>query len=148
MSKHLGPPPIGFLLRLAAGAHRNKLDQLLADVQITAPQFFILTLLAREPGLSIADLARRTGQRMPTLSTILANLRSRDIVTATPHATHGRIRQLTLTQQGYALHAQCDARAALVEAELVDMPMEQIETVRRWLERTIDKAGMTEQTSE
>src|SRR5580704_12010022 len=49
---------LGYLLRQAAGAHRLRMERALADLDVTPPQFMVLTMLAAYPGHSNADLAR------------------------------------------------------------------------------------------
>jgi DNA-binding MarR family transcriptional regulator len=132
------PVPMGFLLRMAAGAHRRAIDDALAPLKVTAPQFFVLTLLANEPGISTADLARRTGHRMPTLSAIVANLKRRELVESQPHSTHGRILQLSLTQFGVDLHQQCHHSAQRVEETLVALADQQANFIHAWLQQVAD----------
>ena len=49
---------LGYLLRQAAAAYRLKMERALADLDVTPPQFAVLTMLAAYPGHSNADLAR------------------------------------------------------------------------------------------
>lgn len=51
---------LGYLLRQAAAAQRLRMEQALADLPITAPQFALLTMLDAYPGSSNAELARLT----------------------------------------------------------------------------------------
>ena len=49
---------LGYLLRQAAGAYRLRIERALLDIEVTPPQFSVLTMLAAYPGHSNADLAR------------------------------------------------------------------------------------------
>ena len=49
---------VGYLLRQATGIHRHRMEQVLAEFGITAPQFSVLTMLSAYPGISNADVAR------------------------------------------------------------------------------------------
>jgi len=65
---------LGYLLRQAAGGFRLCLERALADVDVTQPQFMVMTMIAAYPGASNADLARLALLTPQTLSTIIANL--------------------------------------------------------------------------
>lgn len=111
-------PPLGFLLRQAAAAHRLKIDQALADLNVTAPQFLVLRLLSQNVGASNAEVARMTGLTTPTISVIVANLKRRGAVLNRPHAIHGRVQHLDLTEGGEKLLSACDTHVERVEADL------------------------------
>ena len=49
---------IGYLLRQAHAAHRLRMERALAGLEVTLPQFSVLTMLTAYPGASGADLAR------------------------------------------------------------------------------------------
>ncbi|MGO9741801.1 MAG: MarR family winged helix-turn-helix transcriptional regulator [Roseiarcus sp.] len=125
---------IGYLLRQANGAFRVRLERALADLGITQPQFAVLTMIAADPGISGADLARTSLLTPPTVSVIVANLRRAGLVEDAPHPTHGRIRRLDLTISGQTTLELCKARVGALERRLTEglSPAEQA-TVRRWL---------------
>lgn len=127
---------LGYLLRQAAGAWRNRMERALADLGVTPPQFSVLTMLATYPGQSNADLARLALQTPQTLSVIIANLEKAGSVSRQPHAIHGRIQHLNLTEHGRALLARASERVHALERELVrGLSHEDEQTVRRWLVR-------------
>ena len=109
---------LGYLLRQAAVAYRHKMERALADLNVTPPQFAVLTMLAAYPGHSNADLARVAVLTPQTMSLIVANLERRGAVARRPHAIHGRIQQLTLSKIGRRLLADCRVHAADVERDL------------------------------
>lgn len=111
-------PPLGYLLRQAAAAHRLAMERLLADLDVTPPQFLVLRLVGEHPGSSNAELARITALTTPTITVIVANLLKREALASRPHAVHGRVRQLDLTESGSALLTACKRRAAHAEKEL------------------------------
>lgn len=125
---------LGYLLRQAAGGFRLRLERDLADLDVTQPQFVVMTMIAAYPGVSNADLARLAMQTPQTLSTIIANLLRAGVVSRRPHAVHGRIQQLQMTEAGTRLLAQCRNRVARLEAELQgDLSAAEEQTLRRWL---------------
>lgn len=127
---------LGYLLRQASVVFRARTERALADLGVTHPQFSVLTMVAAYPGLSNADLARLSFLTPQTVSVIVANLKRAGALASRPHAVHGRIRQLSLTQDGEALLARCKERVHALEADLSDglAPGEE-QAVRRWLVR-------------
>jgi len=51
---------LGYLVRQANVAVRSAMEKVLADLEVTPPQFAVLTMIVSYPGLSGADLARLT----------------------------------------------------------------------------------------
>jgi DNA-binding MarR family transcriptional regulator len=125
---------LGYLLRQAAGTYRLKMERALADLGVTPPQFAVLTMLAAYPGHSNADLARVAVLTPQTMSLIVANLERRGALVRRPHAVHGRIQRLELSQIGRRLLADCRTRAISVERDLTsNISVTEERTVRRWL---------------
>jgi len=125
---------LGYLLRQAAGAHRLRMDRALGDLGVTQPQFATLTMLAAYPGLSNADLARLALLTPQTLSVIVANLERAGSLVRKPHAVHGRIQHIDLSDSGLALLKKCRERVQAIEAEMTnELSPEEERTVRRWL---------------
>ncbi|MGI4857112.1 MAG: MarR family winged helix-turn-helix transcriptional regulator [Janthinobacterium lividum] len=125
---------LGYLLRQAGTVHRVHVEQELADLHVTLPQFAVLTMLGAYPGHSNADLARLALLTPQTLSVIVANLEKRRAVSRRAHAVHGRIQPLDLTQEGRELLAQAKVRVYAVEQALTaDLPPADEQAVRRWL---------------
>jgi DNA-binding MarR family transcriptional regulator len=133
---------LGYLLRQAAGAYRHRVERALADLEVTPPQFSVLTMLAAYPGQSNADLARVALLTPQTVSVIVANLERAGSVTRRPHAIHGRIQHLDLSESGRALLATCRDRVHAIERDLIDGLSPQAEqAVRRWLVRVATAEG-------
>ena len=127
-------PPLGYLLRQAAAAHRLQMERALCDLEITPSQFLVLRLLAENVGSSSADVARMTSLTAATVSVIVANLKRRGALTSRAHAVHGRVQHLDLTDLGHTLLKDCKSRVIKTEAELgVNLNEAQVETIRAWL---------------
>lgn len=125
---------LGYLLRQAGTAFRTLMDRALADLEVTPPQFTVLTMVAAYPGLSNADLARLSLLTPQTVSVIVGNLKKAGALADRPHAQHGRIRPLDLTEAGTALLARCKERVRAVEIRLAaGMSAAEEDIVRRWL---------------
>jgi len=133
---------LGYLLRQAQAAHRIRMERALAGLGVTLPQFSVLTMLAAYPGASGADLARLSLLTPQTMSVIVANLERGGAVSRRPHAVHGRIQQIEVTEAGRQLLARCRTCVRPVEDELlagVTRADEQI--VRLWLVKVASPAG-------
>jgi DNA-binding MarR family transcriptional regulator len=128
----------GYLLRQAAGAYRLRLERALADLGVTHPQFVVLTMVRAYPGLSSADLARLAMLTPQTVSVIVANLERTGALERRPHAIHGRIRHLDLSNAGRILLNRCRERVHTLERELADgLSPDQDKVVRQWLARIV-----------
>lgn len=125
---------LGYLLRQAANASHNRVAHVLADLDMTPPQFSVLTMIAAYPGISNADIARLTLLTPQTVSVIIANLEKGGSISRRPHAVHGRIKQLDLTEHGQKLLGEARERVHRVEQELLGcVPEMDVPAVRRWL---------------
>ncbi len=140
----LMPPPgegrrgtegyLGYLLRQASHAYRQRMEKALADLGVTPPQFTVLTMLGAYPGLSGADLARAAFVTPQTVSVILANLERAGLVGRRAHEVHGRIRPAALTDAGRDLLARARARVQALDPGLrSDLSPAEEAVVRRWL---------------
>lgn len=97
---------------------RVVLDNALRDLGVTLTQWTVLSFLLREPGLSAADLARRSFISQQGVAGILTRLERAGLVTRTPHPTHGRIVEVTVTPAGRALVEYCDEQVDALEVRL------------------------------
>jgi DNA-binding MarR family transcriptional regulator len=124
----------GYLLRQAWHAFRAAMDAVLREHGLNGPQYAVLSVLARQPGLSGADLARACNTTPQAMNGVLATLERQRLVERRPHPTHGRILQVALTDEGRRrLAAATPGVRALehdVEADLTD---EERASVKRWL---------------
>jgi DNA-binding MarR family transcriptional regulator len=134
---------LGYLLRQAAVAYRTRLERTLAEVEVTQPQFAVMTMVAAYPGLSNADLARLSLLTPQTVSVIVANLKRSGLLDSRPHAVHGRIRQLALTPRGEKILARCKQHVLALERKLTnDLSSQQERAVRQWLVKVaVESAG-------
>jgi DNA-binding MarR family transcriptional regulator len=133
---------LGYLLRQAGVAHRQRFEEELLQVGVTNPQFVVLTMLANYPGLSNADLARLSLLTPQTVSVIVANLIRAGWVARRKHAVHGRIQHLDVTASGRDLLARCRKPVQRDEQWLsAGLSAEEERVVRRWLVRLARDAG-------
>lgn len=125
---------LGYLLRQAAGAYQTRLARALSDLAITPPQFSVMTMIYAYPGASNADIARLAILTPQTVSVIIANLEKAGLVMRRPHAIHGRIQHLELSDQGKQQLSTARRRAHTIEKELTEeLAKTDEDVIRRWL---------------
>lgn len=125
---------MGFLLVQAAQTLRAAMATALRPHDLTPPQYGALSVLARDPGLSGADLARASNITPQAINEILATLERKHLIERHPHPTHGRILQATVTDEGQRrLQAANPAARALSAAIEEGFTPDQIATIKTWL---------------
>lgn len=125
---------IGYLLRQAQAIHRLRMERALADLEVTPPQFAVLTMLHAYPGISNADVARLSLLTPQTVSVIVANLEKMGGIARRPHSIHGRIQHLDVTKAGRKLLSRCRERVQKIEAWLLEgLTAAEEKAIRRWL---------------
>ena len=125
---------LGYLMRQAHAAVRGAMEKALADLDVTPPQFAVLTMVVNYPGISGAELARLTFLTPQTINVIVNNLVRAELVAKSADAVHGRILRLHATDQGAALLKLCRARVVEVERRLLELlERDEEQVVRRWL---------------
>ena len=110
---------IGYLLKRAQAGLRSGMDEALATKGLTTPQYAVLSALEREPGISNAELARRSFVTPQTMIRIVEHLETLQLIARQPHPTHGRVLTASLTPKGARLVASCHAAAEAVEARML-----------------------------
>ena len=125
---------LGYLVRQASVAVRAAMEKALADLEITPPQFSVLTMIVAYPGVSGAELARLTFLTPQTINVIVGNLEKAGAIRKSADAEHGRILRLAATAKGQALLKRCRSRVMEVEDRLGGLVSRDDEkVVRRWL---------------
>jgi DNA-binding MarR family transcriptional regulator len=125
---------LGYLLRQAHAAVRAAMEKALADLDVTPPQFAVLTMVVNYPGISGAELARLTVLTPQTINVIVRNLVRAGHVEKSADATHGRILRLHATASGESLLKRCRTRVMGVEGRLAGLlGRDEERVVRGWL---------------
>ena len=136
----------GYLLRQAWRVLEGAMEVALRPHGLTPPQYGVLTVLAREPGASGADLARAVHTTPQAMNGVLATLERDGLIERHPHPTHGRILQATLTSEGQRrLDAANPAIRALERNTEREWTPDEITTVKAWL---VSAAQRLEQATE
>jgi DNA-binding MarR family transcriptional regulator len=125
---------IGYLLRQAWQAFGGAMDAALREHGLNGAQYAVLSVLAREPGLSGADLARACNTTPQAMNGVLATLEREGLVERVPHPTHGRILQVGLTAEGRKrLDAATPAVRGLERQIEAGLSRAQVKAVKEWL---------------
>lgn len=93
-------------------------NTVLRPVGLNVPQYTVLMVLAEDPGLSGAALARRCLVTPQTMSTVLATLESKGLVSRQKQPMSTHIQEARLTHKGRTVLSRADRAAARVEQEL------------------------------
>ncbi len=109
---------IGYELKRAQHALRLRMDEVLRETGVTAPQYAALSVLSEEPGVSNAQLARRSFVTPQTMNNILVRLEAAGFVERKAHPEHGRVLQAYLTENGEKLRGECARRVGAVEERM------------------------------
>src|SRR4051794_38377049 len=125
---------IGYLLRQAWHAFHGAMEAALREHGLTGAQYAVVSVLARDPGMSGADLARACNTTPQAINGVLATLERDGLVERRPHRTHGRILQATLTREGERrLKAATPAVQRLERAIEEGLAPDEIAAVKAWL---------------
>src|SRR3954471_14029411 len=132
----------GYLLRQAWHAFRGAMETALRAHGLTGAQYAALSVLARDPGISGADLARACNTTPQAMHGVLAPLEGDGLVERRPHPTHGRILQVSLTPEG---ERRLDAATPDVRAleRMIDdgFSERQLSAVKGWLVEAASRLG-------
>ena len=124
----------GYLLGQAWRAQLRAMAIALRAHGLTPWQYGVLSVLAREPGASGADLARALITTPQAVNGVLATLERESLIERRPHPTHGRVLQATLTSEGQRrLEAANPAVRALSRAIERGLSSDEIASVKTWL---------------
>jgi DNA-binding MarR family transcriptional regulator len=147
----MGVPPIGqsyrgveghssYLLRQAWQLLGGAMETVLRPHGLTVAQYGVLSVLRRQSGASGADLARACNTTPQAVNGVLATLERESLIERRQHPTHGRIRQVTVTEEGRRrLEAADPAVRRLRRAIERDFTPENIATIKAWLVSTAQR---------
>ena len=126
--------PIGYLLRQTIHAFDSAMERGLRTYGLTSPQFGALFVLAAEPGLSAADLARAMGTSPQAANVLVAGMTESGLVERTPHPTHGRILEIYPTDEGTQRFDAALPFIRRLEASMSkSLDKTELTIVKRWL---------------
>ena len=135
----------GYLLRQAWAQFRTAMDDALREHGLTAPQYAALTILARDPGISGADLARACMTTPQAMNGVIGTLEREGLIERHPHPTHGRILQVGLTDEGHRRIAAARPVVETLEERVEEgFSAQEVAVIKAWLvvaARRLEHAG-------
>lgn len=111
---------IGYAMKEASAALRGAMDDALRPLELSVSQYSSLEVLGQQPGLSAAELARRTFVTRQSMQGVLQGLAARGLLTRPAEAPQGRALPTELTADGRALLRRASRAVAEVEHRMLD----------------------------
>ena len=111
---------VGYQMKRAQHALRFEMDKALREVGMTTAQYAALSALGAAPGLSGAELARKSFVTPQTMNAILTNLEAAGLILRRPHLKHGRVLQAYLTKIGEESVVRAHVLVEAVEERMLD----------------------------
>ena len=123
-------PRLSYVVGRLDRALRKEIGALVAPFGLTVPKYTALSILRDRPGLSNAQMARRSYVTPQSMNEVLASLESDGLIVRAPAANHGRVVEVALSERGYGVLAACDRAVTHMEnamlADLDDGEREQL----------------------
>jgi DNA-binding MarR family transcriptional regulator len=131
-------PRLTYLVKQAELAIRSELDRIIRRCGVTTLQYTALSVLDRSPGLSSAQLARRSFVTAQAGNEMIASLERKGLIERYADTGNRRILSTYLTAQGRAVLGSCDEQADELEARMLASlgPVAQLK-LRRGLEACV-----------
>jgi DNA-binding MarR family transcriptional regulator len=118
---------------------RSQLSDVLEPLDLSVPQYTLLSVLEHRPGLSNAQLARRSYITAQAMHQVVNGLEERGLIARRVSPDHGRIQLTELTDEGLALLKSCDEEVTRLEERIFGGLGEKgEERLRRLIQAAID----------
>jgi DNA-binding MarR family transcriptional regulator len=98
---------------------RHAMDDALRECDLTTPQWAALGCMAKNAGISGAELARVHRLTPQTMNTILHNLEQHGMIRREQHPTQGTVLCVFLTETGHERFAEATRRAEIVQERML-----------------------------
>jgi DNA-binding MarR family transcriptional regulator len=109
---------LGLFLRKAYLPFHRRANAWMLSHGVTADQFVLLSVVAREPGITQITIVERTGSDPNTVAAILRLLEQRQLVRRETHARDRRARCVFLTDEGQRVQRRAAKDAEPIVAAL------------------------------
>lgn len=113
------PPRTTYLVKQLELAIRAAMDAITSEFGVTSLQYTALSVLARHPGLSAAQMAQRSFVSAQAGNEMVKILERKGLITRTPDARNRHIRRINLTPAGEAVLIRCDVLIDQLEARML-----------------------------
>jgi DNA-binding MarR family transcriptional regulator len=115
-------PRLSYVIGRLDRALRREIGALVAPLGLTVPKYTALSILRDRPGLSNAQMARRSYVTPQSMNEVLASLEADGLIVRAPAANHGRVVEVALSDRGHEVLAACDRAVTHMEnAMLADL---------------------------
>jgi DNA-binding MarR family transcriptional regulator len=136
MAMHVEAEDLAMALRGAYLTMHRKADSFFVKHGVTADQYVLLHLLARQSGVTQQTLVARASSDPNTVRAMLLLLEGRGLVTRERHPVDGRARSVSITKKGLAIYQRLRRASELFLAHLVsDFRPEEVQTLQELLRR-------------
>jgi DNA-binding MarR family transcriptional regulator len=112
-------PRLTYLIKQAELATRAHLDLVVRQHGVTTLQYTALSVLDRTPGLSSAQLARRSFVTAQAGNEMIASLERKNLIERHADTGHRRILSTYLTAEGRAVLRACDQQVDEMERRML-----------------------------
>lgn len=109
----------GYALKRAQHALRISMDDALRPIELTTPQYSVLSAIEAETGMSNARLARAAFVTPQTMHGLLTNLEKAALLARDADPAHGRVLRARLTDRGRKVLAEAHRAVAVIEDRMV-----------------------------
>jgi len=109
------PTSLAYLVGRLDHILKQRLRDSLAPCGLSVPQYTALSVFRAHGALSNAQLATRTMVSPQSANEMVKQIEGKGWIARTPDPAHGRIIQISLTEAGQAVLADCDAQVAELE---------------------------------
>jgi len=107
-----------YRLKKTQHALRISMDKALKLIDLTTPQYAVLSQLELEGGISNAELARKSFITAQTMHGIVSNLENRELIERKNNPNHGRILSANLTKKGLTIVQKAHHLISNIESEM------------------------------
>ncbi len=97
---------------------RSQLADVLEPFDLSVPQYTLLSVIEHRPGLSNAQLARRSYITAQAMHQVVNGLEERGLIARRVSPDHGRIQLTELTDEGVAILKACDEEVTRLEERI------------------------------
>src|SRR3954447_13989563 len=112
-------PRLSYVIGRLDRALRREIGALVAPFGLTVPKYTALSILRDRPGLSNAQMARRSYVTPQSMNEVLASLEADGLIVRAPAANHGRVVEVTLSERGREALVACDRAVTHMETAML-----------------------------
>lgn len=128
------PPRISYLIGRLDRSLAATIGARIAEYGLTVNEYTALSILKASPGLSNAQMARRTLVRPQSMIQVTSSLERTGLITRERSAHHAKVLRAALTPAGRRVLAQCErAVSGLEESFLAELSVHERDVLRQQL---------------